>query len=81
MSTDIGPGDNVVCVDAGPGFATGEPVELVEGRIYTVEMLSVLETCRLAGSQYYYKLVRFRPLRGDHDTLKDLIGELDKVTA
>ena len=36
MSYDVGPGDLVLCVNAGPNHMTGEPTPLVAGETYTV---------------------------------------------
>lgn len=36
MSDAVGPGDLVLCVDAAPNHATGEPVPLVAGETYRV---------------------------------------------
>jgi len=39
MSDAVGPGDLVLCVDAAPNHVTGEPVPLVAGESYRVQMV------------------------------------------
>jgi hypothetical protein len=41
MSYAVGPGDLVLCVNAAPNHATGEPVPLIAGETYRV--LSVMD--------------------------------------
>lgn len=39
MSDAVGPGDLVLCVNAAPNHVTGEPVPLVAGESYRVQMV------------------------------------------
>lgn len=61
------PGDEVVCVKAGKGWAVLQETYLVLGKVYIVEGYSEFgpEHIKVFGNDYYFSRDRFRPLKYD----------------
>jgi hypothetical protein len=56
-------GQLVECINAGPGFASGKPIELVQNAIYRIRDIGGMSGNLVnVGTIHYYAPERFRPI-------------------
>lgn len=56
-------GQEVTCINANPGFATGEPVNLILNKNYIVDGYTTRGFLRVIGHDVTYSDKRFSPIR------------------
>lgn len=61
------PGEEVICIHAGLGWATHTSTGLVEGKLYIVEAIdcALFGDIKVFGNYWFFSPKRFRPLRWD----------------